>query len=68
MGPPILIVCKLPSGVAFADVSDATELTDDSDDNTSDTGATPSDESISSKSLHKKKKSIYILYYKQKIK
>lgn len=46
-----LIGCKLPSGVALADVSDAIEFTDDNDDNTSDTGATPSDESISSKSL-----------------
>lgn len=43
--------CKLTSGVALADVSDATEFTDDSDDRTSDTGATPRDDSISSKSL-----------------
>lgn len=46
-----LMGCKLPSGVAFVDVSDATELTDDNDERTSETGATPSDDNISSKSL-----------------
>lgn len=49
--PGAFIGCKLPSGVALADVSDATELTDDRDDKTSETGATPNDDSISSKSL-----------------
>lgn len=43
--------CKLPSGVAFTDVSDATEFTDDNDERTSDTGATPSDDNMSSISL-----------------
>lgn len=43
--------CKLTSGVAFADVSDATEFTEDREDRTSDTGATPKEDNISSKSL-----------------
>lgn len=47
--------CKLTSGVAFADVSDATEFTEDREERTSDTGATPKEDSISSKSLEKKK-------------
>lgn len=47
-----LIGCKLASGVAFPDASDATEFIDDKDDNTSDTGATPNDDNISSKSLN----------------
>lgn len=43
--------CRLPSGVALVELSDAIELTDDNDESTSDTGATPNDDSISSKSL-----------------
>lgn len=49
--PLRLAGCKLPSGVAVTDASDAIEFTDDNEDKTSDTGATPSDESISSNSL-----------------
>lgn len=50
--PLRLAGCKLPSGVAFAELSDAIELTDDNEDSTSETGATPKDDSISSKSLY----------------
>lgn len=46
-----LMGCKLPSGVAFVDTSEATEFTDDREERTSETGATPKDDSISSKSL-----------------
>lgn len=46
-----LIGCKLPSGVALADASEAIEFTDDNEESTSDTGATPNDDNISSKSL-----------------
>lgn len=56
--PLRLAGCKLPSGVAVTDASDAIELTDDNEDKTSDTGATPSDESISSNSLFAKNQSI----------
>lgn len=49
--PLRLAGCKLPSGVAFTELSDAIELTDDKDDSTSDTGATPNDDNISSTSL-----------------
>lgn len=48
---PLRLGCKLASGVALAELSDAIELTDDKEDSTSDTGATPNDDSISSKSL-----------------
>lgn len=54
--------CKLPSGVAFAEVSEATELTEDREDKTSETGATPKEDSISSKSLKNYNNSI-INYY-----
>ena len=48
---PFTLGCKLASGVWLADWSDVAEFTEDRDDNTSETGATPSDESISSRSL-----------------
>lgn len=41
-----LIGCKLPSGVAFVDVSDGAELIDDNDVKTSETGVTPKDVNI----------------------
>lgn len=53
--------CRLTSGVAFADVSDATELTDESEESTSDTGATPREDNISSKSLQNKTNAFNLL-------
>lgn len=48
---PLTFACRLTSGVCVLELSEVSELADDSEDNTSETGATPSDESISSKSL-----------------
>lgn len=46
-----MLGCRLASGVWVVDWSEVAELTEDNEDSTSDTGATPSDESISSRSL-----------------
>lgn len=48
---PLTVACKLTSGVCVLELSDVSELADDKEDKTSETGATPSDESISSRSL-----------------
>lgn len=50
---PLTVACKLTSGVCVLELSDVREFAEDKEDKTSETGATPSDESISSKSLQK---------------